>query len=92
MPAVHWLEDVGSDLRKIGSAFAGCFRFVSWLVFFATRERQGQTGDKADSGPSETEKIAFGLEERLHRGVIDYLQDEPSGKTILEGEGRRSGC
>jgi hypothetical protein len=71
--AIHRFENVGGDLRKIRSAFSSCFRLVDWLVFFATGECQGQASAEADSDPGETEKIAFGLEERLHRGIIDIF-------------------
>jgi hypothetical protein len=30
---IHRLENVGSNLRKIGGCFPGRFRFVNWLVF-----------------------------------------------------------
>ena len=69
--AIHRFENVCGDLREIGSRFCSRFRFVGWLVFLAARKRQGQAGAKADSDPDETEKIASGLEERLHRGIID---------------------
>jgi hypothetical protein len=56
---------------KIGSCFGSRFGFVDWLVFFAAGKCEGEVGAKADSDPGETEKIAFGLEERLHRAIID---------------------
>src|SRR6266545_3821133 len=59
------------NLRQIRGGFSRRFRLVDWLVFLATGECQGQQGAKTDSDPSEKEKIAFGLEERLHRAVID---------------------
>jgi hypothetical protein len=64
--AIHRFENVGSDLRKICSGFSSRFRFVNWLVLSATREREEQAG----ADPDETEKIALGLEESLHRTVI----------------------
>jgi hypothetical protein len=60
-------------LRKIGSGFSSRFRLVDWLVFFATGKCEGQAGEKAGSDPVETEKIALGLEERLHRAIIDMF-------------------
>src|SRR5215813_4570879 len=69
--AVHRFENVGSDLWKIGSGLSSRFRLINRLILFATGKCEGQTGGKANSDPGETEKIAFGLEERLHRGIID---------------------
>jgi hypothetical protein len=89
--AIHRFENVRGDLRKIGSGFSSRFRFVGWLVFFATGKCQGQAGANADSGPGETEKIAFSLEERLHRAIIDISPANREARTILENEGQRSG-
>ena len=38
--AVHRLENVGSNLRKISGCFPGRFCFVNWLVFLATARRE----------------------------------------------------
>src|SRR4029450_3294031 len=88
--AIHRFENVRGDLRKIGSGFSSRFRFVCWLVFFATGKCQGQAGASADSGAGETEKIAFSLEERLHRAIIDISPANREARTILENEGQRS--
>ena len=69
--AIHRFKNIRGDLRKILGGFSRCFRLVDWLVFSATGECQRQQGAETDSDPDETEKIAFGLEERLHRAVID---------------------
>src|SRR5262249_15908697 len=61
---IHRFENVRGDLWKIGSGFFSRFRLVNGLVFFATRKRKGQTGDKAGSYPNEKKKIVLGLEER----------------------------
>ena len=90
--AIHRFENVRGDLRKIGSGLSSRFRFVDWLVFFATGKRHGQKGDKADSGRGETAKIAFGLEERLHRAIIDISPTNREARTILKREGRKSDC
>ena len=82
--AIHRFENVRGNLRKIGSRFSSRFRFVGWLVFFAAGEGQGQAGAKADPGRGETEKIAFGLEERLHRAIIDISRANPEARTILK--------
>ena len=70
-PAVHRFENVGSDSRKIRRSFSSRFRLVDWLVFFATGDCQEKAGNKTDSDRGETEKIALGLEESLHRAIID---------------------
>ena len=49
--AIHRFENVRGDLRKIGSGFSSRFRFVDWLVFSATGEREAQAGYKAGSDP-----------------------------------------
>ena len=85
--AIHRFENVRGDLRKIDSAFSSRFRLVDWLVFFATGKRHKQAGAKADSDPGETEKIAFGLEERLHRGIIDISPTNREARTILKTRG-----
>ena len=69
--AIHRFKNIRGDLREIRGGFSRRFRLVDWLVFFATGKRRRQAGAKANSDPGETEKIAFGLEERLHRGIID---------------------
>ena len=38
--AIHRLENVGSDLRKIGRAFSCRFSFVDGLVFFAAGKHE----------------------------------------------------
>src|SRR4029453_6238697 len=69
--AIHRLKNVRSNLRKVSRGFSSRFRLVILLAFFATGKCQAQGGAKADSDPGETEKIAFGLEEHLHRSIID---------------------
>ena len=82
--AIHRFENVRGNLRKIGSRFSSRFRFVGWLVFFAAGKGQGQAGAKADPGRGETEKIAFGLEERLHRAIIDISRANPEARQFRE--------
>jgi hypothetical protein len=71
---------------KVGR-FSSRFRFVGWLVFFAAGKRQRQAGAKADSGRGETEKIAFGLEERLHRDIIDISPAEREARQFWKAKG-----
>ena len=82
--AIHRFENVRGNLRKIGSRFSSRFRFVGWLVFFAAGKGQGQAGGKADPGRGETEKIAFGLEERLHRAIIDISRANREARQFRE--------
>src|SRR5438128_4099921 len=58
--AVHRLENVGSNLRKISGCFPGRFCFVNWLVFLATAKRDQRASDEAGSDSGDTEKIAPG--------------------------------
>ena len=69
--AVHRLENVVSDLRKVGSCFAGRFRFVNWLVFLAAGKTEQGAGNQAASDSGETEKIARGWQQYPHRAIID---------------------
>jgi hypothetical protein len=69
--AIHRFENVCSDLRKIGSGFSSRFCLVDWLIFSAAGKHEKRACDQAASDPGETEKIALGLEERLHRAIID---------------------
>jgi hypothetical protein len=38
--AIHRLEDVDRDLRKIGGSFSGCLRLVDWFVLTAAGKRE----------------------------------------------------
>jgi hypothetical protein len=69
--AIHRFENVGSDLRKIGSRQASRFRFVDWLVFLATRESENRACSQATSDSSETENIPSGWQQCLHRATSD---------------------
>ena len=69
--AIHWLEDVGNDLRKIGGTFAGGFRFIDGLVFRAADESHARKKPASDS--RETEKVVSSFSQRLHRATIDML-------------------
>src|SRR5438132_492758 len=69
--AVHRLENVGSNLRKISGCFPGRFCFVNWLVFPATAKREQRASDDAESDSGDTEKIAPGWQQYLHRTIID---------------------
>jgi len=71
--AVHRLENVVSDLREVGSCFAGRFRFVNWLVFLAAGKNDNRACNEAASDSREAEKIVSGFPERLHRAIIDTL-------------------
>ncbi len=71
--AVHRLENVGSDLRKIGSGPSSRFRFVNWLVFLAAGKNDNRACNEAASDSREAEKIVSGFPERLHRAIIDTL-------------------
>jgi hypothetical protein len=88
--AIHRFKDVRGDLRKIDSAFSSRFRLVDWLVFFATGKRHKQAGAKAGSDPGETEKIAFGLEERLHREISDISPANREARQFWNP--RKDGC
>src|SRR4029434_1291447 len=77
---------------KSAVVFPAAFASSVGSFFFATGKCQGQAGANADSGPGETEKIAFSLEERLHRAIIDISPANREARTILESEGQRSGC
>jgi hypothetical protein len=71
--AIHWLENVGSDLRKIDGTFAGCFRFIDRLIFHATGKRKQRARDEIVSDSVETEKIGASCQQYLHRTIIDTL-------------------
>jgi hypothetical protein len=58
--AVHRLENVISDLRKISGCFPGRFRFVNWLVFPAAGKTEQCACNHAVSDSGETAKIACG--------------------------------
>jgi len=87
--AVHRLENVGSDLRKIGSAFSGRFRLVNWLVFSAAREREQHTRDEIAADSSEAERLASGWEEYLHRPLIHICLVNLVARKILSAKERR---
>src|SRR6476469_5529090 len=69
--AIHWLENVCSDLREIGRAFSSRFRFVDRLVLFAAGKREQGAQTNATSDSTETEKIAPRWQHCLHRVIID---------------------
>ena len=71
IPPSHRFENVGRDLRKIGSRHASRFRFVNWLVFLAARERANRACAQATSDSSETESITSGWQQCLHRATRD---------------------
>ena len=67
--AIHRLENVCSDLRKIGGAFPCRFSFVDRL-FAAGKGKQGAHTD-ARSDSTKTEKMAPLFQQCLHRAIID---------------------
>jgi len=60
-----------SHLRKIRSSFAGHVCCIRRLVLFDAAKRGKRARTKPTTDPNETEKIGFGLEECLHRAIID---------------------
>jgi hypothetical protein len=60
-----------SHLRKIRRSFAGHVCCIHPLVLFDAAKRGKRSCTKPTTDPNETEKIALGLEERLHRAIID---------------------
>ena len=87
--AIHRLENVGSDLRKIGSGFSGRFRLVNWLVLSAAREREQHTRDEIAADSSEAERLASGWEEYLHRPLIHICLVNLVARKILSAKERR---
>src|SRR5213596_119238 len=69
--AIHRLEDVGRDLRKIGGCFSGGFRFVDRFGLPAAGKTEQRAADDAGSDSGETEKIVPGWQQCLHRNIID---------------------
>jgi hypothetical protein len=69
--AIHRFENIGSDLRKIGSRQASRFRFVNRLVFLAARESENRACTQATSDSSETENLTSGWQQCLHRATSD---------------------
>ena len=55
--AIHRLENVGSDLRKIGCCFSCRFRFIDRLVLFAAGECEQRARSDVGSESIETEKV-----------------------------------
>jgi len=69
--AIHRLEDVGRNLRKIGGRFSGGFRFVDRFGLPAAGKTEQRAADDAGSDSGETEKIVPGWQQCLHRNIID---------------------
>jgi hypothetical protein len=57
--------------RKIGSCFAGRFRFVNWLVFPAAGKTQERARKQTPSDSGKTENMALGWQHCLHRPFSD---------------------
>ena len=55
--AIHRLENVGRDLREIGSRYAGSLRFIDRLDFFAAGNSERSAADQSRSDSDETESI-----------------------------------
>src|SRR5882672_10479154 len=72
--AIHRLENVGSDLRKIGRPFSSRFSFVDRLVFFAAGKHKQSANTEAGSDSTEAEKMAPRWQHCLHRVSIDTLR------------------
>src|SRR6476620_12690897 len=68
---IHRLENVCSDLRKIGRAFSCRFSFVEGLVFFAAGKHEQSAHTDARSDSTETEKMVTHFQQCLHRAIID---------------------
>src|SRR6476469_9141339 len=68
---IHRLENVCSDLRKVGRAFSCCFSFVDRLVLFAARKHEQSARTNARSDSTETDKMAPRWQYCLHRVIID---------------------
>jgi hypothetical protein len=69
--AIHRFENVGRDLRKIGSRQASRFRLVDRLLFSAAGESEKRACTQATSQSSETENITSGWQQCLHRATSD---------------------
>src|SRR5262245_43413930 len=74
--AVHRLEDVGSDLRKIGGVFSCRFCFVDRLAFFAAGKREHGAQTDAGSDSTEAEKMGPRWQHCLHRVSIDKPREK----------------
>ena len=66
---IHWFENVGGDLRKIGGTFAGRFGFIDRLIFRAADESHARKKPASDS--RETENVVSAFSQRLHRAAVD---------------------